>query len=389
VFGALTNVRRTLEALARDVEPATFSGEQAARLVHELGAIQHLTEALLGKAAKRVDETSAYAQAGYRNAEHFVARAVGIEAAEARRVIGAAKRLEHLPNVDAAVREGRLSARQAQMVTDAVAVNPAAEQALIDAAAEGMVPLRDACTAARAEVEDPRKRSERQHAARSFRIWSAPDGMVEGHFKVTPEVGGKLKSVFDAETERVFRSNRKDGVREPLDRYAADAFANLVLAEPSAKRGVTTMLHVVIDHGALVRGEVLPGERCEIPGVGPVNVEWARSLLGEAFLTAVIKKGHDIATVAHLGRHVPAAVRTAMVIGGRECEIEGCNHRGYLERDHTHDHAKGGVTALWNLAWLCAVHHRRKTLGWVLGPPDLVTRKRSLEPPPPRERLAS
>ena len=41
----------------------------------------------------------------------------------------------------------------------------------------------------------------------------------------------------------------------------------------------------------MVRGNALPGETCEIPGVGPVNVEWVRSLLGDAFLTAVIKKG--------------------------------------------------------------------------------------------------
>jgi predicted lipoprotein with Yx(FWY)xxD motif len=65
----------------------------------------------------------------------------------------------------------------------------------------------------------------------------------------------------------------------------------------------------------------------------------------------------DITTVAHLGRHVPAVVRTAMIVGGHECEVVGCHRRGYLERDHCEvDYAIGGATAWWNLAWLCAVH---------------------------------
>ena len=37
--------------------------------------------------------------------------------------------------------------------------------------------------------------------------------------------------------------------------------------------------HVVVDHAVLVRGNVFPGERCEIPGVGPVNVQWVRDVL--------------------------------------------------------------------------------------------------------------
>src|SRR5207342_912831 len=108
-------------------------------------------------------------------------------------------------------------------------------------------------------------------------------------------------------------------------------------------------VHILIDHGALMRGGAVEAEVCEIPGVGPVDVAWVRELLGSAFLTVVIKKGKDILTVGNLGRHVPAEVRTALMVSGRECDIDGCNLRGYLERDHTHAYAKGGPTAFWNL----------------------------------------
>jgi hypothetical protein len=299
-------------------------------------------------------------------------------------VISTAKKLEKLPAIDAAVRAGRLSARQAELVADAAARHPEAEAALLAAAAEGMVPLKDACVRARADAEDRDARAARHHAARRFRIWTANDGMVEGHFRVPPEVGAGCKATLDAETQRIFRARRRSGPHESHDAYAADAFANLLQrgTDGPAAKGTATTVHVVIDHDALVRGNTLEGEKCEIPGVGPVNVAWVREMLGEAFVTAVIKKGRDITTVAHFGRHIPARLRTAMIVGGRECVVVGCHARGYLEIDHCEvDYAKGGPAAWWNLDYGCSIHHRRKTLGWKLGPRDPKTGKRTLEPP--------
>ena len=209
--------------------------------------------------------------------------------------------------------------------------------------------------------------------------------MVEGHFRLPPEIGGPFKAVIDSETQRIFRACHAEGRREPHDRYAADALVGAVLGVANASgaaKGAKTTVNVVIDHSALVRGDVSEGETCEIPGVGPVAVGWVRDLLGSAFVAAVIKNGKDIATVAHFGRHIPAELQTAMIVGGRECDVEGCHARGYLERDHSEvDYAKGGATAYWNLAWLCYLHHRLKSMGWKLGPPDPTTGKRSLRAP--------
>jgi hypothetical protein len=275
-----------------------------------------------------------------------------------------------------------LSSRQADLIVAVAADDPALERQLLRTAAKGMVSLRDKCIEVRAAREDQAQRSARQAAQRSFMMWPTADGMVEGHFKVTPEVGGAIKSVIEDGTRRAFRKARKEKVHEGQDAYAADAFADAVLGDPAKKRSGGYTTHVVVDHAALVRGNTEPGETCEIPGVGPVNVEWVRDLLGEAFVTAVIKKGRDITTVAHLGRHIPAELQTALIVSGRECVIEGCSGREYLERDHSEiDHAKNGPTAWWNIEWECSIHHHRKTRGWILGPPDPVTGKRTLTPP--------
>jgi hypothetical protein len=372
-----------------------LSPDAAVRAVDELGAIRRLVDAMLAKAAKRVADTGAHAGRGERSAAVLVARSLGVGVGVARAAIDTAARLEHLPTVDAAVRAGRLSAFQAQMIAEAAGANPHAERELLDAAGQGLVPLRDACILARARAEDPGARAIRQRGLRCFRMWTDTDGMAAGQFRLTPEIGGQVKVVFDAEVQRIFRARRAGRDHEPHEAYAADAFAAFVLdrdapatptranAKPEGATANATV-HIVIDHGALVRGGAVDGEVCEIPGVGPVDVAWVREVLGSAFLTAVIKRGKDLLTVAHLGRHVPAEVRTALVVSGRECDVEGCHLRGYLERDHTHDYAKGGPTAFWNLGWLCYQHHRQKTGGWQLGPPDPATRKRTLRAPPAR-----
>ena len=214
---------------------------------------------------------------------------------------------------------------------------------------------------ARARSEDPDARAARQHSGRRLRIWTANDGMVEGHFRVTPEVGGGLKANIDAETQRIFRARRKSGPHESHEAYAADALDNLLIPQPNRSGGERLggedagdeaesngheRPHRDRPHRARARN-ALEGEQCEIPGVGPVNVAWVREMLGDAFVTAVIKKGRDITTVAHFGRHIPAHLRTAMIVAGRECCIEGCHARGYLEIDHSEiDHAQGGTRRL-------------------------------------------
>ena len=386
ILGRVRSARSALELAARDFDLSSWSGSDAVVLLEELGAQRRLIDGMLAKAAKRVEDTAEHTRRLDRSAAELCARVTGVSSGEAKRAIAVAGKLETLSATDAAVRAGRLSARATDLIVSAASEHPEIEPELLQAAAKGLVPLRDAVIAARARREDQAARAKRLHAARSFRMWPTADGMVEGHFKVTPQVGGAIKAVIEKGTGKRFRDARSTGIRESQDAYAADAFADAVVGDPGgapAKAGGWSA-HVVIDHEALVRGHTIGGETCEIPGVGPVSVEWVRQLLGTAFVTAIIKKGKDITTVAHFGRHIPAELRTAMIVSGRECSIEGCSGREYLELDHCEiDYGHGGPTARFNLAWLCSIHHTRKTQGWTLGPPDPNTGKRKLTPPPP------
>jgi hypothetical protein len=365
MLGEVGKIRSLLEALARDFDDSALHGRASLEMARDLGVIQSLLDGLKARVAKRVDETCAYVAVHDRDAKHTIARAFGIEPSEAQRTIDFAERLAKLPMTDAAVRAGHLPVKAAQMIAETATVTPEAEGALLETARDGLVPLKDACVAARAAVEDPAERSARQHRQRSFRMWTDTDGMMAGRFALTPEIGGQIKAIVDKGVQQIFRARRAGEEHEPHEAYAADVLANAFL-HPSELPAAKVSTHVVMDHSVLALGDQLPGAKCEIPGVGPVNAQWARDLLGESFLTFVVKKGKDITTVAHFGRHIPAELRTALIVSGRECDVEGCHNRGYVEIDHSHPVGKGGITSWQNLRWLCYLHHKRKTQGYEL-----------------------
>ena len=178
-----------------------------------------------------------------------------------------------------------------------------------------------------------------------------------------PEVGIPLVNRLDDATERIRRSASEP---EPRAAHAADALVALLNGGGQGKRSSTDMV-VVCDLAAYRRGRVHDGEVCHILGGGPVPVSVARRLGQDAFLKAVLHDGVRIETVAHLGRHIPAELRTALELGppphfdGVECEEAGCGRRYGLEWDHVDPVANGGPTSYENLSARCWPHHRAKT----------------------------
>jgi hypothetical protein len=117
---------------------------------------------------------------------------------------------------------------------------------------------------------------------------------------------------------------------------------------------------VRVDHRAYVAGDTEPGEVCEIVGVGPIPVSVAQRLADDAFLKTIIT-GVNVLTISHLGRTIPAHLRTALDELFPECAIAGCNVAWSLEIDHNQPVEARGPTALWNLNKLCRYHHQHKT----------------------------
>jgi hypothetical protein len=83
----------------------------------------------------------------------------------------------------------------------------------------------------------------------------------------------------------------------------------------------------------------------------------------------MITDGVDVRTVCHIGRAIPAHIRSALEDRDGKCVVPGCDVEKGLEIDHYRiGFAQDGPTELWNLARLCHWHHHLKThCGYRLG----------------------
>ncbi len=83
-----------------------------------------------------------------------------------------------------------------------------------------------------------------------------------------------------------------------------------------------------------------------MPGVGPIPVSVAREWAEDSFLKAVLVDGTDVKAVSHMGRTIPARLRTALEARDPTCVVPGCDVRQGLEIDHVVPFASGGPTSL-------------------------------------------
>ena len=369
----LSEIDGAMRRFAADFDAALYSGDDAARVVDVAGAIENMAATVKALAAARVAECGAWRSRGDRSPAHYLARRTGTSVGQAAECLATAKRLEAQPEVASAARSGELSAAQASAISAVAAAAPAAAGRLMEAARESsLAELRSVCARTRAAaVPDAEQRRQRIHAGRSLRAWTDAEGVWHLHVRNNPEVGARIMAVVDPVRDRLFRTARAEGRREPSEAYAADALAEVVCGGAEAKPGAAAKVIVRVDLDALLRGYPIEGECCELAGYGPVAVSAVRDLMDSAdpFLAAVVTKGQAVVGVAHLGRRPTAAQRTALEWLYPECGVEGCAAVARLEFDHRVDWAATKLTIFDLLDRECRHHHDLKTLdGWAFVP---------------------
>ncbi len=385
-----------LRAVVSELDPDRVSGSDAARLLACFADLEKLSAGGRILVARRVEVSNVWQRTGHRSAAAHIAEATGTGLGPAINTLETARRLPSLPATDEALRQGRLSHAQASVIAGAAAVQPGAERSLVDAAGtEPFNTLRLRCRRVEAAARNERASYERVHRSRYLRHWTEHDGGVRFDARLAPDDGARVLVAIRAEVARLSAEARRAGVTEPERAVAADALVSLARrrvdddrrsgrgqpvaagsgtergtagaatgrgrAATTASQGADVMVHVRVDHAALVRGTAEPGELCEIPGVGPIPVDVARRLAADSVLSVLVTDGVDVTAVAHHGRTIPAAVRRALVERDPVCVVPGCEVAEHLEVDHLVPFAEGGPTELANLARLCHWHHYLKT----------------------------
>jgi hypothetical protein len=408
---SLTEAIALLESFVGSFEPGRYSGEDAALLVDRFSRGEHLCATGKALAAKRATETDLHRKDGSRSAAEWLSRKTGESLGASTGSLRLADQMGDHPGLDAALRTGELSQSRARQVAGVLTLDPGSSDELVEAAKdknESNRQLADRCLRAKAKArsgEDALAAYERIRDSRYLRHYTDADGAfrLEGLF--TPDAGAKMLAAIKPTRTVLFDEARTLGIRERPDAYEADALVALLTGErrrpatggradfggngsdadhadsdpadsdpadsdpadsdPADADQTTTAgrspglpapasVHLRVDLEALRRGSLNGDERCEIPGVGPVPLETARSLLGDAILHLVITKGTDVASIAYLGRTIRAPLERALIARDETCVVPGCDVRDGLEIDHRIiPVVENGETALWNLARLC------------------------------------
>lgn len=382
-------VEATLLEIASALDPDDVPASEAPRVFARLDRIARAATAARTVLARRVADSREWQRKGFRSPEEHLAATAGTSLGAARAEMATSEALRSLPGTRQGMLEGTLSPAQGTVIAAAATVNRDAEDELIAAAQRSNLrELQDQAARARAAADpDPSATHARIHRQRRVTRHSDAEGGLHLHAQGTADEGAEILAELDRLVDEIFHERRSSGIRETRDAYAWDALLRMARR---SRHGSAEGRHAStnpkflgllrVDVEALHRGRADGDELCEISGVGPIPVDVAKRLLGEATLKLVITRGVDVLNVTSLGRGPTAAMRYAMAWSEPTCAVEGCS-RTLLEYDHRSgaEFAKTRHTRLGELDGICPGHHDLHTNhGWAL---VAGTGKRPMVPP--------
>ncbi len=131
----LLALEASLKRYASAFDPDALSGDEADSLVRVAVAIERIAGTIKTLAVARVAATGGWKGSGERSAAGSLAKVTGSSVASAAETLQTAKRLEALPVLAAAARQGELSGDQACAIAAAAEVAPQSQARLVALAA--------------------------------------------------------------------------------------------------------------------------------------------------------------------------------------------------------------------------------------------------------------
>lgn len=368
---SLTGLVELVDERLGDVRAESWTGEQAVAVVEAMERMVRRCQAVQLMALGRVAATGAWKADGSRSAPAWAARTLGVGFRQATSLVETSERLAGQPHLDRVLATGSVPVGRVVAASRVAAQVPAAEETLAQAA-ESCDPgeLRATCRRVREAHESPEDRSHRHRASRRATSSVDDEGMFEFRAFGPPGEGVEFESLFRPWVDDALRDAVRAGsvgadigaqsrwdallamARAAADRGSADA--DEAGAPPAGSggsgpgggsgadgraraggrrrrpaslargRGSRVKVIVRVDLTALQRGHVLPGELCDVAGLGPVDVDAVRQLIDEgAFVAAVVTDtdadtpppgpappdgslaAPTLVAVAHLGRFAP------------------------------------------------------------------------------------
>jgi hypothetical protein len=391
----LCSVEEALLGVLGSLDPNALDGPAALDLLDTLDRVERLAAAGKALAAARVDATDVWRGSGARDAVGFLSARTNVARGRIRDGLSVVARLGSMPLVDRAVRRGALTIDQAADIAAAVSELPEAEPELVALAGTATrQQLKARCVEILAEGEGAEEQHRRARAERSASSTVGRDGIWRFSARLPTIDGAFVDKALDFFQTQIFDESRAQGHRDPYDAYRADALMAMARAAMGQEcRGACThdvcstaqgdadstkkggrrrrkrssatrhAIVITVPHTTFLTGGPVPGQTCQIPGVGPVPVSVVHQLLeDDPIIKAVVTKGRDITAVATLTRSIKDDLHLAVLTANdRTCGVPDCSNTRFLQLDHEWDYAKGGPTSYDNLRPLCSFHHRQRT----------------------------
>jgi hypothetical protein len=363
VESPLDELLGSVRSVAAGMDVDALDAQVAARVAERCAEAERLFAALRCFATATLTDKALWRREGFRSAAAWMASKTGTAVGPAVAILQMVDQLGNLPFVAGAFRAGVLSEAQAREIVDVASEVPEAEEQLLQAAGKlSLRGLQEECRRVEAAaIVDEDGRYRRVHRSRHVRDWVDRHGVGHLSLRTTPDELARLVTEMDNRRDEMVSDAIRGGWFENLEAHRADALVDLARPDSAAPAGPASMVHVVVDYDALVRGHTVTGEQCEIPGIGPIPVSAARRLSEDAFLKVIVTKGVDVVGVAHGGQTIPAHLRSALEVRDPKCVVPRCDVRRRLQIDHRQTFNRTRVTKLDDLARLCPWHHHQKT----------------------------
>ena len=387
--------------------------EEITTLAAEIHAATHHLLVLLAE----FDRRQGWKPAGHASCAAWLHFRTGIDLGACREKVRAARALDAMPAVSAAMARGELSFSKVRALTRlSGVVEGEDEEVLVDfarqvTASELEKRVRGWKLGSRAdEIELERRR----HALRGLSVFPGDDGLYVIQGRLDPEVGALLMRAIEAAADALHRDGEtwaaEGGMRGPrgeevtpkqrradalgllAERALAAGFAELAGSERESTAPISgtraERYQVLLHVGAETLREDAEAGCSHLDDGMRVSAETSRRLCCDASVVEVVsalddnratdrtgpvcrmgrpayrmgpadmmRDSNSILNIGRRTRTIPPALRRALELRDGGCRFPGCSLR-FTEAHHIVHWADGGETRLDNLILLCRHHHR-------------------------------
>ncbi|MCD9623944.1 hypothetical protein [Rhabdothermincola salaria] len=212
-------------------EVGELSPSDAATAAKRFGKVKRMAQTAELLCIKRAAETSKVRRRDDVDGSKWAGRQLGTSPGHAAELLNLAGGLESAPQTLEALKAGDISTEQAAEVVRTEKVAPGSERNMLDQAENSsLTELKRRGRKVRAAAIGPEEQAARVHRGRYLRAWVDDDGAGRGSWSLELAEHTQFMALVEAHTDLVFQEARREGRREPMDAYRADALVRVARA---------------------------------------------------------------------------------------------------------------------------------------------------------------